>query len=66
MRKREWQVIVQHSFRESNRVADLLANLGHSFRLGVHQIIDFPPNIRRAILTNCIWVSFPRLIPINS
>ncbi|CAN1792681.1 Putative ribonuclease H protein At1g65750 [Linum perenne] len=66
MREREWQVNVQHSFRESNRVADLLANLGHSFRLGVHQIVNFPPNIRRAILSYCIRVSFPRLIPINS
>ncbi|CAN1824010.1 Putative ribonuclease H protein At1g65750 [Linum perenne] len=34
LRQRDWQISVQHVFREANRVADLLAHLGHGKPLG--------------------------------
>ncbi|CAN1353706.1 Putative ribonuclease H protein At1g65750, partial [Linum perenne] len=33
---RDWEVPLSHVYREVNRVADYLANLSHSFGLGVH------------------------------
>ncbi|CAN1138929.1 Putative ribonuclease H protein At1g65750 [Linum perenne] len=66
MMQKNWNVKVQHSYRETNRVADLLANWGHDLRLGVHQFSQCPPHIAREIVNDCIRVAFPRLISINS
>ncbi|CAN1142925.1 Elongation factor 1-alpha [Linum perenne] len=33
---REWEVVIRHVYREGNRSADFLANLGHSRSLGRH------------------------------
>ncbi|CAN1828453.1 Putative ribonuclease H protein At1g65750 [Linum perenne] len=62
---REWEVKTSHVFREGNRVADLLAHLGHSLEWDTH--INFPLShlIEYAILSNCIGIDFPRAIPIN-
>ncbi|CAN1189825.1 hypothetical protein LINPERPRIM_LOCUS24714 [Linum perenne] len=35
-RNRDWEIRVSHLFREANRVADLLAHLGHCHPLGTH------------------------------
>ncbi|CAN1130942.1 Putative ribonuclease H protein At1g65750 [Linum perenne] len=65
LRSREWQVVVRHCFREANRVADLIADCGHSQVLGTHLYDVYPLNIRSAFLSDCIGVSFPRMIHIN-
>ncbi|CAN1124095.1 Putative ribonuclease H protein At1g65750 [Linum perenne] len=36
MMGRDWEVKIQHIYREANYAADYLANLGHSFELGTH------------------------------
>ncbi|CAN1776729.1 Putative ribonuclease H protein At1g65750 [Linum perenne] len=38
---RDWQISVQHIYREANCAADHLASLGHAFDLGIH-VFDFP------------------------
>ncbi|CAN1848778.1 Putative ribonuclease H protein At1g65750 [Linum perenne] len=65
LRSRDWQVIVRHCYREANRVADLLAHLGHCNTLGVHLLDFLPPPVRSALFSDCTGVSFPRIIPIN-
>ncbi|KAK0586448.1 hypothetical protein LWI29_007016 [Acer saccharum] len=40
--EKNWSCSIQHVFRESNRVADALANLGHSLNLGT-TFFDVPP-----------------------
>ncbi|CAN1162988.1 Putative ribonuclease H protein At1g65750 [Linum perenne] len=37
---REWQISVHHIYRKANFAADYLANLGHSFHLGVHVFVS--------------------------
>ncbi|CAN1768488.1 Putative ribonuclease H protein At1g65750, partial [Linum perenne] len=34
IQQRDWQVTIEHVYREANRVADMLAHLGHSKPLG--------------------------------
>ncbi|CAN1775903.1 hypothetical protein LINPERHAP1_LOCUS13478, partial [Linum perenne] len=59
---RYWTVNITHTYREGNRVADLLSHLGHSLAFGSHLITDCNPDIRMALLSDCIGVSFPRSI----
>ncbi|CAN1177317.1 Putative ribonuclease H protein At1g65750, partial [Linum perenne] len=66
LRAREWQVVFKHTYRETNRVVDLLAHMGHGLSLGSHLVTVRPPNIRSALLSDCIGVSSPRQILINS
>ncbi|CAN1795098.1 hypothetical protein LINPERHAP1_LOCUS20495 [Linum perenne] len=50
LRNRDWlQVVVQHCYREANRVDDLFDHLGHSKTLGTHLIVSPPPNIWSAL-----------------
>ncbi|CAN1126018.1 Putative ribonuclease H protein At1g65750 [Linum perenne] len=63
LRSRDWQVVVQHCYREDNRVADLLAHSGHCNSLGTHSIVSWPSNIRSACFSDCTRVSHPRTIP---
>ncbi|CAN0864646.1 Putative ribonuclease H protein At1g65750 [Linum grandiflorum] len=39
--RRQWEVTLNHIYREANCAADYLANLGHSFAFGFH-IVDLP------------------------
>ncbi|CAN1141116.1 Putative ribonuclease H protein At1g65750 [Linum perenne] len=62
----DWVVEFTHIYREGNRVADLLAHHGHSLALGIHSIVDCNSNIGLALFSDCIGVSFPRTINMNS
>ncbi|CAN0876805.1 hypothetical protein LINGRAHAP2_LOCUS11507, partial [Linum grandiflorum] len=59
-------VYVTHTYREGNRVADLLAHHGHSLSFGFHPIMSFSSSIIDCINADMIGVSFPRFIPINN
>ncbi|CAN1824868.1 Putative ribonuclease H protein At1g65750 [Linum perenne] len=65
LRSRDWQVVVQHCYREANRVADLLAHLGHSNSLGTHPIVSWPSNIRSACFSDCTGCPTPELFLFN-
>ncbi|CAN1813802.1 hypothetical protein LINPERHAP1_LOCUS26963, partial [Linum perenne] len=62
---RQWIVNLTHTYHEGNRVADLLAHLGHSLAFGCHLITECNPDIRLALISDCIGVSFPRTIHNN-
>ncbi|CAN1840124.1 Putative ribonuclease H protein At1g65750 [Linum perenne] len=66
MCKRNWRVEFTHTYREGNRVADLLAHLGHSLAIGRHSIVDCNPEIRLALFGDCIGVASPRAIYVNN
>ncbi|CAN1767765.1 Putative ribonuclease H protein At1g65750 [Linum perenne] len=42
--RRNWEVQILHVYRDSNHVADYLANVGHSCPLGFHSIEQSDPN----------------------
>ncbi|CAN1189170.1 Putative ribonuclease H protein At1g65750, partial [Linum perenne] len=52
--RRDWEVRILHVYRESNHVADYLANIGHSCSLGFHSIEQFDPNF-------CYWLHYDQL-----
>ncbi|CAN1175599.1 hypothetical protein LINPERHAP2_LOCUS32034 [Linum perenne] len=56
--------MVRHCYKETNRVADLLAHLGHCNPLGVHLPATLPPTVLSALFSDCTGISFPRSIPI--
>ncbi|CAN1816508.1 Putative ribonuclease H protein At1g65750 [Linum perenne] len=59
---RDWEVHISHVFREANRVADLLAHLGHRLPLDTHLNCPVSADIERCILSDCIGVVFPRVV----
>ncbi|CAN1122464.1 Putative ribonuclease H protein At1g65750 [Linum perenne] len=63
--RRQWQVEVRHTFRETNKAVDLLANLDHGLDLGTHFLHSCPAIIRKALADDCMGVTYPRLIPFN-
>ncbi|CAL1392250.1 unnamed protein product [Linum trigynum] len=43
--ERDWEVTLEHVFRESNYVADHMATVGHSLSFGVHVVENPGPNL---------------------
>ncbi|CAN1176456.1 Putative ribonuclease H protein At1g65750 [Linum perenne] len=65
LRSRDWEVIISHTFREGNTVADLLAHHGHSLDFGLFVDCLYPHEVDRAIWNDHVGICFPRLIPLN-
>ncbi|CAN1136938.1 Putative ribonuclease H protein At1g65750 [Linum perenne] len=63
--KRDWEVTINHTYREGNFAADYLADLGHRFPLGVHPIPTHDCNLNYFLRRDCTGISEPRLIPVN-
>ncbi|CAN1185471.1 Putative ribonuclease H protein At1g65750 [Linum perenne] len=61
---RNWEVIISHTFREGNRVADLPAHHGHTLEFGFHVDCSHPHEVDRAIWHDHVGTCFPRTIPI--
>ena len=55
-----WQVTISHCFREANKVADALANIGCNLQSGV-AMYERPPNeVKELLFADCIGVGWPR------
>ncbi|CAN1131440.1 Putative ribonuclease H protein At1g65750 [Linum perenne] len=65
LRSRDWEVTISHTFREGNRVADLLAHHGHSLDFGFHVDCWYPHEVDRAIWDDHVGTCFPRTVQIN-
>ncbi|CAN1725374.1 hypothetical protein LINPERHAP1_LOCUS47, partial [Linum perenne] len=65
LRSRNWEVTISHTFREGNRVANLLAHHGHSLVFGFHVNCFYPHEADRAIWHDHVGTCFPRAIPMN-
>ncbi|CAN1823072.1 Putative ribonuclease H protein At1g65750 [Linum perenne] len=65
LRSRQWEVTVSHTFREGNRVADLLAHHGHTLDFGCHIDCTYPHEVNRVIWDDHVGTCFPRFIHLN-
>ncbi|CAN0928118.1 Putative ribonuclease H protein At1g65750, partial [Linum grandiflorum] len=63
---RNWLISVTHTYREGNRVADLLAHHRHSLSFGMHLITYFSSEVIHYIQGDIIGVSFPGFTLINN
>lgn len=53
----QWRVLVWHTYREANSVADFLASFAYSLPIGVH-IVDHPP----VGCTQLLWQDYARTV----
>ncbi|CAI0458485.1 unnamed protein product [Linum tenue] len=62
MLQRDWEVTLNHVYREGNKGADFLANHGHSLPLGFHRVsCSFPP-FHHVLMYDCQGLSETRLV----
>ncbi|CAN1818835.1 Putative ribonuclease H protein At1g65750 [Linum perenne] len=59
---KEWELHVRHVYREANKAADYLANLGHSLDRGCHSVPLTDCNLAYCIRHDCMGISNPRLV----
>ncbi|KAJ8762621.1 hypothetical protein K2173_008060 [Erythroxylum novogranatense] len=60
--RRDWQVEMQHIYREANQCADRLANIALGYPLGVHWLHTCPHELEYMILGDIIGANVPRLV----
>ncbi|CAN1746203.1 Putative ribonuclease H protein At1g65750 [Linum perenne] len=60
--RRDWEVTINHIFRESNFLADSLAAKGHSVPLGTHAVEASDPTVARWCAYDRSRSSQPRLV----
>ncbi|CAN1174509.1 Putative ribonuclease H protein At1g65750 [Linum perenne] len=63
--RHDWEVEIRHVYREGNRAADYLADMGFRFPLGVHSFPTTYVNLGFHLRYDCTRVTEPRLIMIN-
>ncbi|CAI0435262.1 unnamed protein product [Linum tenue] len=59
---REWEVQIDHVFREGNVVADYLASVGYSLPVGVHVFENPSPLLSRWLYFDLLGVQTPRSV----
>ncbi|CAN1797499.1 Putative ribonuclease H protein At1g65750 [Linum perenne] len=59
---RDWEVKIQHVYREGNFLADHLANIGHLFPFGLQLIDGSTPAVAHWIAYDRMRSSQPRLV----
>ena len=64
MIKQGWEIRLQHTYREGNRVADKLANLALSFPLGFQELSHIPGEFRELLHDDRLGMVFPRLVSV--
>lgn len=61
----DWVVKLEHIFREGNKVADTLANLG----VGLSPTVTFfeqpPPYVIDIVFDDCMGISFPVFVKVD-
>ncbi|CAI0418219.1 unnamed protein product [Linum tenue] len=58
----EWEVRVEHTYREGNVVADYLASTGYNLLVGVHIVSVPSPMMQHWLLFDLVGSVTPRLI----
>jgi hypothetical protein len=58
----DWEIIIQHSYREANRCADILANLGCNLGLPLIFCESCPAQVSLMFAADLIGVTTPPLI----
>ncbi|CAN1164492.1 hypothetical protein LINPERHAP1_LOCUS26790 [Linum perenne] len=65
LRNRDWEVVVQHTYKEGNCSADFLASLGYGYPFGCHTISVMDCNLAYFLHFNCSGITTPRHVIIN-
>ncbi|CAN1766290.1 hypothetical protein LINPERHAP1_LOCUS9897 [Linum perenne] len=65
LRCRNWDVTISHTYREGNRVTDLLAHHGYILDFGFHVNCNYPLVVDKAIWSDHVRTCFPRTILTN-
>ncbi|CAN1168442.1 Putative ribonuclease H protein At1g65750 [Linum perenne] len=65
LQARNWEIRLQHTYREANKAADHLANRGHSLPLGDHSVPTSDPELGFILRYDCYGISELRTITIN-
>ncbi|CAN1146438.1 Putative ribonuclease H protein At1g65750, partial [Linum perenne] len=66
LKNRDWEVSINHIFREANFAADYLANFGHNLDLGTHVFLYPDTALLYWLRYDLVGISTPRLINNNS
>ncbi|CAN1745399.1 Putative ribonuclease H protein At1g65750 [Linum perenne] len=64
LKSRSWEVTINHVFREANCSADYLANLGHTFCLGLHLLLQPDSVLAHWLRFDLFGVASSRIISI--
>ncbi|CAN1140453.1 Putative ribonuclease H protein At1g65750 [Linum perenne] len=62
LRNRKWEVVISHVYREANQCADYLANLGHSYCIGLHLFSSPNASLAHWLRYDLVGVALPRVI----
>ncbi|CAN1807882.1 Putative ribonuclease H protein At1g65750 [Linum perenne] len=62
---RNWEVIIEHTYRERNCTADYLASLGYDYPFGSHMVSTSDYNLGYFLRYDSFGISIPRSILIN-
>ena len=57
----DWEIQIQHTFREGKRVADAMANMGFQLPIGEHRFDQIPRGVTDIIRQDLVGVSCPRM-----
>jgi ribonuclease HI len=60
----DWQVEISHMYREANKCADALANIGCSTGYEIMYYETCPTQISELYLADCLGTTVPRLISV--
>ncbi|CAI0550240.1 unnamed protein product, partial [Linum tenue] len=60
----QWEVHIMHAFRESNYVADYLASVGHSIRIGIRFVDNPSATLNHWLYFDLLGLQTPRIINI--
>lgn len=60
--QRHWICHLCHVYREANKVANQMANLGHQLPWGLHLYLEPPPHVVSTLLDDCKHISTLRSV----
>ena len=60
--KRDWQVMIKHIYRESNKAANRLVAMGHLLNLGVCFYLSSPPSLGDILRDDLAEIALPRQV----
>ncbi|CAN1173824.1 Putative ribonuclease H protein At1g65750, partial [Linum perenne] len=61
LRSRQWEIMISRVYREANQCADYLANLGHSYCIGLHLFSSPDISLAHWLRYDLVGVALPRV-----
>ncbi|CAN1185100.1 Putative ribonuclease H protein At1g65750 [Linum perenne] len=62
---RDWDLQIEHTYREGNQAADFLAGIGYDYPFGSHTFDISDCRLGYFLRHNCFGIAQARLIPAN-